>query len=145
MNLFKFSTFEDVYIFYIKSNFHSLFYKKYLIFDKYINELFYFDIFNFISNVDIYLNYRMMFEFIKNVNKRFYIYFDIYKNETFNIFKSFKINVKYNNFIIKRIYNNENIVIKDQIFDNFKYDYEIKWKFIIFENSQINKVFERLN
>ena len=126
MNLFKFSTFEDVYIFYIKSNFHSLFYKKYLIFDKYINELFYFDIFNFISNVDIYLNYRMMFEFIKNVNKRFYIYFDIYKNETFNIFKSFKINVKYNNFIIKRIYNNENIVIKNQIFDNFKYDYEIK-------------------
>ena len=54
-----------------------------------------------------------MFKFIKNVNKRFYIHFDIYKNKAFNIFKSFKINIKYNDFIIKRIYNNENIVIKD--------------------------------
>ena len=63
---------------------------------------------------------------MKNVNKRFYIYFDIYKNEVFNVFKSFKINIKYNDFIIKRIHNNENIVIKNQIFNNFKYDYEIK-------------------
>ena len=54
-----------------------------------------------------------MFKFIKNVNKFFYIYFDIYKNKVFNIFESFKINVKYNNFIIKRSYNDENIVIKD--------------------------------
>ena len=67
-----------------------------------------------------------MFKFIKNVNKRFYIYFDIYKNEVFNVFKLFKINVKYNNFIIKRIYNNENIIIKNQVFNNFKYDYKIK-------------------
>ena len=67
-----------------------------------------------------------MFKFIKNVNKRFYIYFDIYKNKTFNIFKLFKINVKNNDFIIKRIYNDENIVIKNQIFNNFKYDYKIK-------------------
>ena len=76
-----------------------------------------------------------MFKFIKNVNKRFYIHFDIYKNETFNIFKLFKINIKYNDFIIKRIYNDENIIIKNQIFNNFKYDYKIKWEFIIFENS----------
>ena len=54
-----------------------------------------------------------MFKFIKNVNKRFYIYFDIYKNKAFNVFKSFKINIKYNDFIIKRIYNDENIVIKN--------------------------------
>ena len=54
-----------------------------------------------------------MFKFIKNVNKRFYVYFDIHKSETFNIFKLFKINIKYNNFIIKRIYNNENIVIEN--------------------------------
>ena len=54
-----------------------------------------------------------MFKFIKNVNKKFYIYFDVYKNEIFNVFKSFKINVKHDNFIIKCIYNNENIVIKD--------------------------------
>ena len=67
-----------------------------------------------------------MFKFIKNVNKRFYIHFDIYKNETFNIFKLFKINIKYNDFIIKRIYNDENIIIKNQIFNNFKYDYKIK-------------------
>ena len=68
----------------------------------------------------------MIFKFIKNVNKRFYIYFDIYKNEAFNIFKSFKINIKYNDFIIKCIYNDENIVIKNQIFNNFKYNHEIK-------------------
>ena len=67
-----------------------------------------------------------MFKFIKNVNKFFYVHFDIYKNEAFNIFKLFKINMKYNNFIIKHIYNDENIVIKNQIFNNFKYDYEIK-------------------
>ena len=54
-----------------------------------------------------------MFKVIKNVNKRFYIYFDIYKNEIFNVFKSFKINIIYSNFIIKRIYIDENIVIKD--------------------------------
>ena len=54
-----------------------------------------------------------MFKFIKDVNKRFYNHFDIYKNKAFNVFKSFKINVKYDNFIIKRIYNNKNIVIKD--------------------------------
>ena len=126
INLFKFSTLEDVYIFYIKLNFYSLSYKEYLIFNKYVNELFYFDIFDFILNVNIYSNYRIMFKFIKNVNKFFYIYFDIYKNKAFNIFKSLKINVKYNDFIIKRIYNDENIVIKNQIFNNFKYDYKIK-------------------
>ena len=32
---------------------------------------------------------------------------------TLLIFELFKINVKYNDFIIKRIYNNKNIVIKD--------------------------------
>ena len=52
-----------------------------------------------------------MLKFIINVNKRFYIYFDIYKNRIFNIFKLFKINAKYNYFIIKRIYSDENIVI----------------------------------
>ena len=67
-----------------------------------------------------------MFKFIKNINKRFYIHFDIYKNKAFNVFKLFKINMKYNDFIIKCIYNNENIVIKNQIFNNFKYDYKIK-------------------
>ena len=67
-----------------------------------------------------------MFKFIKNVNKRFYIHFDIHKNEVFNIFKSFKINVKHNDFIIKRIHNDENIIIKNQIFNNFKYDHEIR-------------------
>ena len=86
MNLFKVSTFEDVYIFCVKSNFHFLFYKRYLNFDKYVNELYYFNIFNFISNIDIRSNYQILFKFIKNVNKRFYIYFDIYKNEIFNIF-----------------------------------------------------------
>ena len=105
--------FENVYVFCVKSNLHSLSYKEHLIFDKYVNALFYFDIFDLILNMNIYSNHRMMFEFIKNVNKRFYIHFDAYKNEIFNVFKSFKINVKYNNFIIKRIYNNENIVIKN--------------------------------
>ena len=76
-----------------------------------------------------------MFKFIKNVNKRSYIHFDTHKNKVFNIFKSFKINIKYNNFIIKRIYSDKNIVIKNQIFNDFKYDYKIKWEFIIFENS----------
>ena len=126
MNLFKFSTLEDVYIFCVKLNFYLLFYKEYLILDKYVNELFYFDIFDLISNVDIRSNYRIMFRFIKNVNKKFYVHFDIHKNETFNIFKSLKVNIKHNNFIIKRIYNDENIVIKNQIFNNFKYDYKIR-------------------
>ena len=113
MNLFKFSTLENVYVFYVRLNLYSLFYKKHLILDKYVNELFYFDIFDLISSVDIRSNYRIIFEFIKNVNKKSYIHFDAYKNKAFNVFKLFKINVKYNDFIIKRIYNNENIVIKD--------------------------------
>ena len=57
INLFKFSMLENAYIFYIKSSFYSLFYKKHLIFDKYVNELFYFNIFNLISSVDIRSNY----------------------------------------------------------------------------------------
>ena len=57
MNLFKFSTFENVYIFYIKLNLYLLFHKGHLIFDKYVNKLFYFDIFDLISSVDIRLNY----------------------------------------------------------------------------------------
>ena len=48
INLFKSLTFENVYVFYIKLNFHSLFYKEHLIFDKYVNKLFYFNIFDFI-------------------------------------------------------------------------------------------------
>ena len=67
-----------------------------------------------------------MFKFIKKVNKRFYVHFDVYKNKVFNVFKFFKINMKHNNFIIKRIHNNKNIIIKNQIFNNFKYDYKIK-------------------
>ena len=54
-----------------------------------------------------------MFKFIKNVNKRFYIHFDTHKNKIFNVFKLFKINVKHSDFIIKRIYSDENIVIKN--------------------------------
>ena len=67
-----------------------------------------------------------MFKFIKNDNKRSYIHFDAYKNKIFNVFKLFKINIKYINFIIKRIYSDEDIVIKNQIFNNFKYDYKIR-------------------
>ena len=55
----------------------------------------------------------MIFKFMKDINKRFYIHFDIHKNEAFNVFKSFKINIKYNDFIIKRIHSDENIVIKN--------------------------------
>ena len=54
-----------------------------------------------------------MFKFIKNINKRFYVHFDIHKNEILNIFKLFKINVKHNDFIIKRIHSDKNIVIKN--------------------------------
>ena len=57
INLFKSSTLKNVYIFCVKLNIHFLSYKKHLIFDKYVNELFYFDIFDFILNVDIRLNY----------------------------------------------------------------------------------------
>ena len=37
---------KNVYIFYINLNFYLLFYKEHLIFDKYVNELFYFNIFD---------------------------------------------------------------------------------------------------
>ena len=57
MNLFKVSTLENAYISYIKLNLHSLSYKEHLILNKYINKLFYFDIFNLILNVDIRSNY----------------------------------------------------------------------------------------
>ena len=93
---------------------------------KYINELFYFNIFNSISNINIRLNYRILFNFTKNKNKKFYIYFDIYKYKTFNAFKSFKLNIKYNEFIIKYIRNNENTIIKNKIFNDYRYNYKIK-------------------
>ena len=106
-------------------NLYSLFYKSYLTLEKYINKLFYFDIFDSILKKEIRVNYRLFFDFIKNKNKKFYIYFDIYKNKVFNIFKSFKTNVKSNNNIIKYIYNNEDIIIKNKVFNDYKYDYKI--------------------
>ena len=57
INLFKSLTLEDVYIFCVKLNFYLLFYKEHLTFNKYVNKLFYFDIFDFISSVNIYSNY----------------------------------------------------------------------------------------
>ena len=110
---------KDIYIFYVNINFYLLFYKNYLSPKKYVNELFYFNIFNFIFNIDIRLNYRILFNFIKNKNKKFYIYFNIYKHEAFNAFKSFKLNIEYSDFIIKRIYNNKNSIIKNKIFNNY--------------------------
>ena len=93
---------------------------------KYVNKLFYFDIFNFIFNIDIRLNYRILFNFIKNKNKKFYIYFNIYKYEVFSAFKSFKLNIEYNDFIIKRIRNNKNLIIKNKVFNDYRYDYKIE-------------------
>ena len=106
-------------------NLHSLFYKNYLTSKKYINKLFYFDIFDFILEKEIRVNYRLLFDFIKNKNKKFYIYFDTYKDEALNIFKSLKVNVEYNDNIIKRIRSNEDIIIKNKVFNNYRYDYKI--------------------
>ena len=89
MNLIKAFILKDIYIFFVNAKFYLLFYKGYLSLRKYINELFYFDIFNFIFNIDIRLNYRILFNFIKNKNKFFYIYFNIYKYEILSAFKSF--------------------------------------------------------
>ena len=84
-------------------------------------KLFYFNIFDSILEKEIRVNYRLFFDFIKNKNKKFYIYFDIYKNEALSTFKFLKVNVKYNNNIIKRIYNNEDIIIKNKVFNDYKY------------------------
>ena len=106
-------------------NLHSLSYKNYLTLEKYINKLFYFDIFDSILEKEIRVNYRLLFDFIKNKNKKFYIYFDIYKNEILSIFKFFKINIKYDNNIIKRIRSNEDIIIKNKVFNDYRYNYKI--------------------
>ena len=126
INLIKNFILKDIYIFYVNIKFYLLSYKGYLSLEKYVNELFYFDIFNPISNIDIRLNYRILFNFIKNKNKKFYIYFNIYKYKAFNAFKSLKLNIKYNDFIIKRIRNNENSIIKNKVLNNYRYDYKIK-------------------
>ena len=126
INLIKAFILKDIYIFYVNVKFHLLFYKDHLSLRKYVNKLFYFDIFNLIFNIDIRLNYRILFNFIKNKNKKSYIYFDIYKYEVLNAFKSFKFNIEYNDFIIKRIRNNENSIIKNKVFNNYRYDYKIK-------------------
>ena len=126
INLIKASILKDIYIFYINVKLYLLSYKDYLSSEKYVNELFYFDIFNLIFNIDIRLNHRILFNFIKNKNKKFYIYFNIYKHETLNAFKSLKLNIEYNNFIIKRIRNNEDIIVKNKIFNNYQYDYKIE-------------------
>ena len=119
INLIKVFILKNVSIFYVGVKLYLLFYKSYLSLKKYINELFYFDIFNFIFNIDIRLNYRILFNFIKNKNKKSYIYFNIYKYEIFNAFKVFKLNIEYNNFIIKYIRNNENSIVKNKIFNNY--------------------------
>ena len=119
MNLIKAFILKNIYISYVNVKFHLLSYKDHLSLEKYVNKLFYFDIFNFIFNIDIRLNYRILFNFIKNKNKKSYIYFNIYKYEVFNVFKSFKLNIEYNDFIIKRIRNNKNLIIKNKIFNDY--------------------------
>ena len=107
-------------------NLHSLSYKNYLTLEKYINKLFYFDIFDSILEKEIRVNYRLLFDFIKNKNKKFYIYFNTYKDEVLNIFKSLKVNIEYNDNIIKRIYSNEDTIIKNKVFNDYRYDYKIE-------------------
>ena len=110
---------KNIYIFYVNIKFYLLFYKDHLSKKKYVNELFYFNIFNLISNIDIRLNYQILFNFIKNKNKKSYVYFNIYKYKNFNAFKSLKLNIEYNDFIIKRIRNNKNSIIKNKIFNDY--------------------------
>ena len=126
INLIKTFILKDIYIFYVNVKFYLLSYKNLLSLKKYVNELFYFNIFNFIFNIDIRLNYRILFNFIKYKNKKFYIYFNIYKYEVLSVFKSLKLNIEYNDFIIKRIYNNKNLIVKNKIFNNYRYNYKIE-------------------
>ena len=126
INLIKVFILKNIYIFYVNINFYLSSYKNYLSSKKYVNELFHFDIFNFIFNIDIRLNYRIFFDFIKDKNKNFYVYFDIYKYEVLSAFKSFKLNIEYSDFIIERIRNNKNTIIKNKIFNNYRYDYKIE-------------------
>ena len=90
MNLFKALVLQNAYVFYVEIKLHSLSYKDYLLSGKYVNELFYFNIFNPIFNTDIRPNYRILFNFIKNKNKKFYIYFNTYKNKILSVFKFLK-------------------------------------------------------
>ena len=106
-------------------NLHSLSYKNYLTLEKYINKLFYFDIFDSILEKEIRVNYRLLFDFIKNKNKKFYIYFNIYKDKAFNIFKFLKINIEYDDNIIKRVRSNKDTIIKNKVFNDYRYDYKI--------------------
>ena len=117
---------KNIYIFYVNIKFYLLFHKGHLLSGKYVNKLFYFDIFNLIFDIGIRLNYRILFDFKKDKNKKFYIYFDIYKYEIFSAFKSFKLNIEYNDFIIKRIRNNKNLIIKNKVFNDYRYDYKIE-------------------
>ena len=126
INLIKVFILKDIYIFCVNVKFYSLSHKNHLSLRKYVNELFYFDIFNFIFDIDIRLNYRILFNFMKNKNKRFYVYFNIYKYEVFSVFKFLKLNIEYSDFIIKRIYNNEDSIVKNKIFNNYQYNYNIE-------------------
>ena len=116
---------ENAYISYIRSNLHSLSYKGYLFSRKFINKLFHFNIFSLILDISIRLNYYILFSFIENKNKKFYIYFNIYKDKVLSIFKLLKYIIKYNNYVIKRLYSNKNIVVKNKAFNNYRYNYNI--------------------
>ena len=116
---------KNTYISYIELNLYSLFYKDYLFSRKFINKLFYFNIFSSILDISIHSNNYILFDFIKNKNKKFYIYFNIYKDKILSIFKSLKYIIKYNNYVIKYLYNNKNIIIKNKVFNNYRYNYDI--------------------
>ena len=116
---------KNTYISFIRLNLYSLLYKGYYFFRKFVNKLFYFNIFNSILDIDIYSNYYILFNFIENKNKKFYIYFSTYKDKTLSAFKSLKYIIKYNNYIIKRLYSNKNIIIKNKAFNNYRYNYNI--------------------
>ena len=125
INLFKPSVIKNTYITYAKFNLYSLSHNGYLLLEKYINELFHFNLFGSIIDIDIRVNYRILFNFMKDKYKKFYVYFDVFKNRVLSAFKLLKKNVEYNKYRIKRLRSDDNSVIKNKVFNNFYYDNNI--------------------
>ena len=90
-------------------------------------------------------NFDNFITFLDDFTKRFKVELLRFKGETFSIFRRFLIRNKRDKFRCRRLRTNWEDEYSNYVFNRFRDKSDILWELIVFDNSQQNKFFERLN
>ena len=144
MNLHKEPERKDVCEPCVQSKLHSLPHKGHIAPGKHKNELIHFDIFGPIKGQGVHDRHKWMFAYEEDTTKRSFIHFGHSKAEALTSFKALKANVEHGDAVIKRLHSDEDKVIGDKDFADYRYDHGIGWEPSIPGNPQMNGASERL-